>query len=99
MTDADEPASDPIARTVVVRLPEGLHVRPCSLIAKLAAGIPDRIRLTVGDESADAASMFDLMALGAAPGTEIVVSGDAEVAETIDRIVSLFERDFADDAA
>lgn len=75
-------------------LPDGLHVRPCSLIAKIAATATAPVQVRFGPQQADASSMFDLMALGAESGAELQICGDDET--TVTRIVALFESDFAE---
>ena len=72
-------------------------MRPCSLIAKAAADAPSPVTLRSGEATADASSMFDLMALGLEGGSEIVVSGQRCCRQIVDAIANLFESNFAGD--
>lgn len=92
MTDSGE--SDGLAsRSVLLRLKEGLHIRPCSMIAKVAARA-EGVVLESGGQSADAASIFDLLALALESGAEVVIRGPQAAAAQIDEIADLFESDF-----
>ena len=97
MAESATPASgDDIVRTVTLRLDEGLHVRPCSQIAAVAGQSAGQVTLRVGDRSADASSMLEMMALGVEPGTELQVVGTETAAASVEQIVAMFESNFAD---
>lgn len=89
----------PVRKAVVtVRLPEGLHLRPLTQLARLAQSFTAAIVLEKPGIKADAKRPLDLMTLAAGPGEQLqleAVGTDADAA--VDAIVRLFERDFADD--
>ncbi|MDP9801656.1 phosphotransferase system HPr (HPr) family protein [Arcanobacterium wilhelmae] len=67
-------------RVVTVGSKVGLHARPAAKVAEVAEETGADILLTFGEEEADAASILEIMALGAMNGDEITVSGDDETA-------------------
>ena len=78
------------ARTVTVANPEGLHLRPLTEIAKLAASFPCAVRLRKGDRTADAKAMIQAMTLAAGAGDEIVVEAEGErAAEAADAVAEV----------
>ena len=60
-------------RTVKVGNPDGLHLRPLTLLAKRAAAFPARITVRKGAAVADAKAMIQLLTLAAACGDEVTV--------------------------
>lgn len=82
-------------RELTVALEQGLHVVPCSVIAKTAREFNGSVRILRGDVVADATSIFDLLGLNAQRGTVLTLEADGEgAAEFLDRLVSLFESGF-----
>lgn len=93
-------SDSPVRReSVTVRLPEGLHLRPLTQLSRLAQSFVSEIRLTKGDQTADAKRPLELMALAAMCGErlELEVRGD-DADAAADAVVRLFESDFADGA-
>lgn len=82
-------------QTVTVNLENGLHLVPCSLIARLARRFTCEVRIIKGETPVDAKNVLDLMTLNAAFGTTLVVeaSGDA-ASEVTAELVRLFESGF-----
>jgi phosphotransferase system HPr (HPr) family protein len=77
-------SSDEAVRRAVV-LPAGvdLHARPAGEVVRAAAALDARVVLCAGGKAANAASILQVLALGATGGSEIVVEasgGDAEAA-------------------
>ncbi|OYW24098.1 MAG: hypothetical protein B7Z55_02875 [Planctomycetales bacterium 12-60-4] len=69
-------------RRVTVNFEQGLHIRPCTMLAQLAMKFQSRIRLCKGTTGVDAKSILELMTLGATSGSvlELEVEGiDAAV--------------------
>jgi phosphotransferase system HPr (HPr) family protein len=58
-------------RTVRVTNPDGLHLRTCEAIAKVASEFQAKATVSRGEKRAKAESVLDLMGLGAAEGTEL----------------------------
>lgn len=69
-------------RTAIVGSKVGLHARPAALLAKAAgaAAVPVTIRKPDGEPVA-AASVLNLMTLGAMHGDEVVLAAEGDGAE------------------
>ena len=67
--------------TVVVRNPQGLHMRPATRLSELARGFRSTIAIRNGDKAADGRSMINLVLLIVEPGTELCVEAEGEDAE------------------
>lgn len=90
--------SDVTRRTVTVGLPNGLHMVPCSGIAKLAAKSASTVRIVGNNVTADAKSVLDLLQLKAECGAELIVEAEGEdAAAAVESIVRLFETNFDPD--
>jgi len=82
-------------RSVTIASRVGLHARPAAIFVQTVGslGVPVLIAKP-GDEPVDASSILGVMALGARFGDEVVLSSDAESADTVlDELVSLLSRD------
>ncbi|PJI94450.1 dihydroxyacetone kinase phosphoryl donor subunit DhaM [Luteimicrobium subarcticum] len=87
-TDADAVV---LRRTVTLRNPLGLHARPAATLARLAAGFDAAVTVA----GVDAASVLELMGLGATGGQELEVTASgpdatAALAAVADEIASGF---------
>ncbi len=82
-------------RTVTVVNDQGLHFRPCQLIALAAQQHPGSVVLTRGATRADAKSLLELLTLAAEQGTdlELEVTGPDAI-EVVDKVSELFSRGF-----
>ncbi|MGC1275560.1 MAG: HPr family phosphocarrier protein [Planctomycetaceae bacterium] len=87
----------PIRRaTVTVRLPDGLHLRPLTQLARLAQSFSSTTTLRKGAQIVDAKRPLDLMTLAAACGEQLELEARGDDADdAVEAIVSLFESDFA----
>ncbi|QRP98652.1 PTS-dependent dihydroxyacetone kinase phosphotransferase subunit DhaM [Corynebacterium sp. FDAARGOS 1242] len=74
------------SRTVTVADAAGLHARPASKVAEMAAQAEGDIVIFFDGEEAEADSAMMLMSLGASHGASITVSGEADDTPVIDRI-------------
>ena len=82
-------------QTVTVKAPQGLHIRPCTLVAQQAMKFQSRVRLSKPGTQADAKSILELMTLGAVYGTELVLEVEGtDAAEAVQHLAVLFESDF-----
>jgi len=82
-------------RTVTITNPHGLHVRPCSAIVNTVSRHNAEVTVQRNGHTASAASILDLMSLGATQGTELVLSAkgpDAE--EALNALARLFANEF-----
>ena len=68
----------PLRATVVVRNPQGLHMRPAMLFARIAARFRSAVTVRRQDRVVNGKSLLNLMTLAAMPGTEleVEVAGD-----------------------
>ncbi|MCI5825981.1 MAG: HPr family phosphocarrier protein [Arcanobacterium sp.] len=80
-----------ISRTVKVGSPNGLHARPAAIFANAAGDYDDiEFRLTKGEKTVDAASLLEVMTLGAEFGDEVILSTDDDSAtEALDSLATL----------
>ncbi|MEV4312197.1 HPr family phosphocarrier protein [Actinocrispum sp. NPDC049592] len=73
----------------------GLHARPAALVARLAAEQPVTITIRKeGGEPVPAASLLNLMTLGAMHGDEVILAADGEGAQSsLDKVAELIATD------
>lgn len=84
-----------VTRTVVVREPNGLHMRPAEVVARAAQRFEASISLRQGDYRVDAKSIFDLITLAATCGSELELIAEGTDAEAASSAVAeLFENQF-----
>jgi phosphotransferase system HPr (HPr) family protein len=84
-----------VRRTVTVTLEHGLHMVPCSEIAKLVRDYPGSVWVRNDQFSADARSLLDLLQLKAEHGTQLVLEAGGDGAEAIvEGLARLFETNF-----
>ena len=77
--------------TVTVADEAGLHARPASRIAELAAEAAGDVTLSCDGESAEADSAIMVMSLGVSQGASVTISGDIFDKDVIDRIATAIE--------
>ncbi|MFC4614033.1 dihydroxyacetone kinase phosphoryl donor subunit DhaM [Cellulomonas algicola] len=85
---------DDVARgSAVLRNPLGLHARPAAIVARMIAGYDARVRVN----GVDAASVLQLMKLGAVQGQEIVVEAEGpQAVEARDALLDAVEGGFGE---
>jgi phosphotransferase system HPr (HPr) family protein len=87
--------SERATRAVRVSPEQGLHLRPCSAIVSTVRKHRADVIVQKGSQSARAASIFELLSLGASPGTELLLSATgAEAQQAVDAVAGLFASDF-----
>jgi phosphotransferase system HPr (HPr) family protein len=85
------------SRAVVVANAQGLHARPASLIMKLANQFASKIELIKENQRVDGKSIIEILTLGAAPGTNLIIEATGPDAETaLDALAELFATKFAE---
>jgi len=85
-----------LSRSVVVGNANGLHLRPASLIAKLAGQYESKIELVKDSQRVDGKSVLEIVTLMAEHGTELTIEANGADAETaITALVALFASNFA----
>lgn len=80
-----------ISRQATVAAKLGLHARPAAEFTRKAAQYEQEITITMGDASADAASLLEVMTLGANHGDVVTLTGDDDAATAIDELVAFLE--------
>ncbi|EXX86925.1 serine kinase [Paenibacillus darwinianus] len=76
----------------------GLHTRPVKEIVKTAGGFRSEILIKRETKTANAKSFVSTIALGAARGTELLLTAEGEDEEqALREIVELFENKFGED--
>jgi phosphotransferase system HPr (HPr) family protein len=79
-----------VSRTVVIPVGVDLHARPAGQLVRAAAAQGTRIVLRSNGREADAASILQVLALGATGGTPVVVEASGEAAgPAVDAIAAL----------
>lgn len=56
----------------------GLHARPAGMLAGEAKKFQSKIKITVGEKSAEATKLMAVMGLGIKKGTEVIVTVEGE---------------------
>ncbi len=87
-----------VRRAVLVKNANGLHLLPCSVIARAVKDFPGTVKLIRGNREANAKSIMDVIQLGAVCGTELILEVEGPgAAEVTDRIEMLFDDGFMTD--
>ncbi len=85
-----------LTRSVVVGNANGLHLRPASLIAKLAGQYQSKIELVKGNERVDCKSIMSIISLVAEHGAGLVIEASGADAEAaVGALAELFASNFA----
>jgi phosphocarrier protein HPr len=84
-----------VTRVIVIRNSQGLHARPADMFARLARQFQSRIELVREGRRVEASSIMDLLTLGAAQGTELVLEAEGDDAqEAVEALAKLVESGF-----
>ena len=87
--------AESLQRTVVVRNPQGLHLRPADMLVKQASRYTSDVRIGRDGQMADCKSILSILTLGAAQGTELHLTAEgADAAQAIHAIAELFDHGF-----
>lgn len=83
-------SGETVRATVIVRNPQGLHMRPATALAQLASKYQSAIRIHKQDQAVNAKSPLELMVLGAEQGTELMIEAAGDDArEALEAMVAL----------
>ena len=89
-----------VQRTVVVTNPQGLHARPAEMFVRLARQFESRIELDRDGRRVEATNIIDLLTLGAAKGTELVlVAEGSDAQDAVDALAKLVDSGFHQEEA
>lgn len=82
-------------RTATIGSSVGLHARPASIFAAAAGDTGLDVTIALGDgEPVDAASILEVMTLGAKNGDVVTIAAEGEGAdEALDKLVEFLETD------
>ncbi|QOQ38141.1 HPr family phosphocarrier protein [Trueperella pecoris] len=81
-------------RTAKIASRVGLHARPAAVFAKAAEDEGIEITISFDGDDADAASILEVMSLGAMHGDEVTLSTEDEGGEAaLERLATLLETD------
>jgi phosphotransferase system HPr (HPr) family protein len=81
-------------RTATIGSSVGLHARPAAIFAAAVDATGLDVTIECGGEEADAASVLEIMTLGASHGDVVTLTADGENAEAVlDSLVALLARD------
>ena len=82
-------------RVIVIRNSQGLHARPADMFARLARQFQSRIELVREERRVEASSIMDLLTLGAAQGTELILEAEGpDAEEAVEALTKLVESGF-----
>jgi phosphotransferase system HPr (HPr) family protein len=73
---------EPLLRTVTIKDPQGLHMRPAVAFAKAARQYQSTVTVRVEDRSVNGKNPLDLMLLAAEPGARLVLEVSGEDASS-----------------
>jgi phosphotransferase system HPr (HPr) family protein len=83
---------------VTITRPAGLHARPSLAVAETVRRFRSRVLVRSGKDEADAASVLQLLSLGAGEGKELTLTAKGPDADqVVEALRQLFERDFGID--
>jgi phosphotransferase system HPr (HPr) family protein len=72
----DLEAEDMVRRSVQIQYEGGLHMRPAVLLVQACQKFQAQACLWLGDRKADLRNIWDLLALGAGQGMELILEAD-----------------------
>jgi phosphocarrier protein HPr len=85
----------PTTRVLVIRNRQGLHARPAEMFVRLASTFDAKIELIKEDRRVSAISIIDLLTLGAAQGTQLILEAEGpDAAKAIEALADLVENGF-----
>jgi phosphocarrier protein HPr len=81
-----------VTREIVIRNAQGLHARPAEKFARLAGQFQSRIELVREGRRVEASSIMELLTLGAAQGTELILEAEGpDAEEAVEALAKLVE--------
>lgn len=99
-TESSGPGCSPnpnMSRSLTIINELGLHARSAAKIAELAQKASSGVWVSNGEETADAASVIDLLTLACIKGTDVTVHIDSSAdMDVLNRIAALVENGFGE---
>ena len=103
MSDSPLPATmsnSPIKRVVVVPNKQGMHARPAEMFVRRAQQFQSKVEIVRDDFRVEAKSIMNLLMLGAAQGTELILEAEGDDAqEALDALAEVVEKGFLEEDA
>jgi phosphotransferase system HPr (HPr) family protein len=91
----EEMVNNSATRKVVVQNPAGLHARPSLAISQTVRASKSKVEIRSPHQTVDGGDILQLLSLGAARGTELVLSANGPDAEAVlDKLVGQFNDGF-----
>jgi phosphotransferase system HPr (HPr) family protein len=82
-------------RKVIITNPAGLHARPSLAVVQAVRGSQSQVEVRTPRQAVDARDILQLLSLGAAQGTELVLSATGPDAdEILDKLTDMFANCF-----
>ncbi|MCI2422092.1 PTS-dependent dihydroxyacetone kinase phosphotransferase subunit DhaM [Saccharopolyspora sp. K220] len=96
LVEPGEPkAGDEVRQELELANEVGLHARPAALLARSLTGLQANVKISLGGNEADAASVLGVMGLGARKGDRIVLHASGpDARQAVERILDLAKRNF-----
>jgi len=92
--------SSPIKRVVVVPNKQGMHARPAEMFVRRAQQFKSKIEIVRDDYRIEAKSIMNLLTLGAAQGTKLILEAEgSDAKEALDALAEVVEKDFLEEDA
>jgi phosphotransferase system HPr (HPr) family protein len=89
-----------VTRVIVIKNTQGLHARPAEMFVRLDQQFRSRIVLARETHRVEAKNIMDLLTLGAAQGTELVLEADGDDAhQAVEALAKLVEDGFPNEQA
>ena len=86
---------EPLTRTVLITNRHGLHARPALVIVKTVQKYDAKVTIHRGNQTADAASILDLLSLGQEQGTQLILSAKGlQAKEVLEALGQAFDDEF-----
>ena len=91
-------SNSPIRREVVVPNKQGMHARPAEMFVRRAQQFQSKIEIVRDDYRVEAKSIMNLLTLGAAQGTRLILEAEgSDAQEAIDALAEVVEKDFLEE--
>jgi phosphocarrier protein len=85
--------SDGLQQTVVIRNPQGFHMRPKAAFVRQAGQFQSDVRLYWNGQAFNGKSMFELMLLAAEQGQEVTVEAEgSDAADALAALTAVFDQ-------
>ena len=81
-----------LEKNVIIKNETGLHARPAASLVQFVKKYDESIELIVDNKVADAKSIFNVMSLGIAKGTEVILRVEGENEQkTLDEVYKFID--------